>query len=95
MDRRLPRLTTGCKRSDAVEFPVAESGPGIDAEMAHCTFEPFVATKRNGMGVGLSICHSIIETHGRSLRFEENPGGGTIFRFTLPAAPSEGAQDAE
>jgi C4-dicarboxylate-specific signal transduction histidine kinase len=94
MDQRLLRLTTEFKRSDAVEFPVADSGPGIDAEMADCTFDPFVATKR-GMGIGLSVCHSIIETHGRSLRFEANPGGGTIFSFPLLAAPSEGAEDAE
>jgi signal transduction histidine kinase len=94
VDRRLLRLTTESKRSDAVEFPVADSGPGIDADMADYTFDPFVTTKW-GMGIGLSVCHSIIETHGRSLRFEAKPGGGTIFSFTLPAAPFEGARDAE
>jgi signal transduction histidine kinase len=50
-------------------------------------FEAFRSTKRNGMGLGLTICRSIAEPHGGELRYEPNPGGGTIFRFTLPVAP--------
>jgi two-component system, LuxR family, sensor kinase FixL len=46
-----------------------------------------VSTKRNGMGVGLSICHTIISAHDGSIRAEPNPDGGTIFRITLPLAP--------
>ena len=53
--------------------------------MAERIFDPFVTTKRDGMGLGLWICRSIIETHGSRLQFEPNPGGGTIFHFTLPA----------
>jgi two-component system sensor kinase FixL len=48
-------------------------------------FQPFVTTKAQGMGVGLSICRSIIEAHSGKLWTEPNPEGGTIFRFTVPA----------
>jgi signal transduction histidine kinase len=85
MDRRKLWVTTTLRRPDLVEFAVADSGPGIGADMAERIFEPFVTTKRDGMGIGLSICRSIIETHGGRLQFEPNPDGGTIFRFTLPA----------
>ena len=85
MDRRKLWVTTTLRRPDLVEFAVADSGPGIGADMAERIFEPFVTTKRDGMGIGLSICRSIIETHGSRLQFEPNPDGGTIFHFTLPA----------
>ncbi len=67
-----------------IEVAVADTGPGIAPEIADRLFQPFVTSKPQGMGVGLSICRSIIETHGGELRAEPNPGGGTIFRFTLP-----------
>ena len=85
MDRRKLWVTTTLRRPDLVEFAVADSGPGIGEDMAERIFEPFVTTKRDGMGIGLSICRSIIETHGSRLQFEPNPEGGTIFHFTLPA----------
>jgi two-component system, LuxR family, sensor kinase FixL len=84
MDRRKLSLTTTLRRPDLVEFAVADSGPGIDAEVVDRIFEPFVTTKRNGMGIGLSLCRSIIESHGGRMQFEPNPEGGTIFRLTLP-----------
>jgi two-component system, LuxR family, sensor kinase FixL len=71
-----------------VEVAVADSGPGIPKEVLTHLFQPFVSTKPNGMGLGLSICHSIVEAHGGRLESEPNPGGGTIFRFTLAAAPT-------
>jgi C4-dicarboxylate-specific signal transduction histidine kinase len=88
-DRRELDLTTTLRRPDLVEFAVADSGPGIDPDVADRIFEPFVTTKRSGMGIGLSICRSIIESHGGRLEFEPNPEGGALFRFTLPAVLPE------
>jgi PAS domain S-box-containing protein len=93
-DRRELDLTTTLRRPDLVEFAVADSGPGIDPDVADRIFEPFVTTKRNGMGMGLSICRSIIESHGGRLEFEPNPEGGALFRFTLPAVLPERDLDA-
>ena len=93
-DRRELDLTTTLRRPDLVEFAVADSGPGIAHDVADRIFEPFVTTKRNGMGMGLSICRSIIESHGGRLEFEPNPEGGALFRFTLPAVLPERDLDA-
>jgi len=57
-------------------------------------FQPFVSNKRHGMGVGLSICRTIVEAHGGQITVEPNPTGGTIFRFTLRAARGEDFSDA-
>jgi two-component system, LuxR family, sensor kinase FixL len=80
---------------DTVEIAVADTGPGLAPEVAGRLFEPFVSTKPAGMGVGLSICRTIVEAHGGRLWAEPNPGGGAVFRFTLPAAPSPGAAARE
>lgn len=73
-----------------VEIAVADSGSGLPDDIAARLFEPFVSTKPNGMGFGLSICRSIVEVHGGRLQCEANPGGGMIFRFTVPSAPHDG-----
>ena len=93
-DRRELGVTTTLRRPDLVEFAVADSGSGIDPDVADRIFEPFVTTKRSGMGMGLSICRSIIELHGGRLEFEPNPEGGALFRFTLPAVLPERDLDA-
>ncbi|MBS0385218.1 MAG: PAS domain S-box protein [Proteobacteria bacterium] len=68
---------------------VADSGPGIDEQAAMRLFQPFFTTKPNGMGVGLSICRTIVEAHGGRIWTETNPGGGAVFRFTVPLAKNE------
>ena len=69
-----------------LRISVADTGPGIAPEVAERLFQPFVTTKTQGMGVGLSICRSIVEAHGGRLWAESNPGGGTVFHFTVPTA---------
>ncbi|MCA0211988.1 MAG: PAS domain S-box protein [Proteobacteria bacterium] len=68
-----------------LEFSVADHGPGIPDEVAQQLFTPFFTTKAEGMGLGLSLCRTVVEQHGGFLGFEPNPPRGTIFRFTLPA----------
>lgn len=69
-----------------VTIGVSDTGQGIAQDIAQRLFQPFTTTKPQGMGVGLSLCRSIIEAHGGRLWAEPNPDGGTIFRFTVPAA---------
>ena len=78
---------------ETVEVSVADSGPGIAEEIADQLFQPFVTTKRHGMGVGLSISRTIVEAHGGRLWVEPNPEGGTIFRLTLKTNVSEEAAE--
>jgi two-component system sensor kinase FixL len=71
---------------------VSDTGAGISPGIASQLFKPFVTTKGSqGMGVGLSICRTIIESHGGRIWAEPNPSGGTVFRFTLPRAVFEEA----
>ncbi len=72
--------------ADMVEVSVSDRGHGLADEIRSKLFQPFLTTKPNGMGVGLSVCRTIVESHAGRLWAEDNPGGGTIFRFTLPEA---------
>lgn len=67
-----------------VSFTAADNGPGIDPAVADQIFDPFFTTKERGMGMGLSICRSIIEQHGGRLWVEPSPTGGAVFTFLLP-----------
>ncbi len=84
--RRDLSVTIGRVSPEQVQVAVADSGPGISKEVAQKLFQPFVTTKAHGMGMGLSICRGIVEAHGGKLTLEENPGGGTLFRFTVGVA---------
>lgn len=86
------RLTVSSRRlaDGKIEIQVADTGPGLSAEVAERIFEPFVTTKTQGLGLGLSISSGIVEAHGDRLSVDSLPGQGTRFRFCLPPAP-EGA----
>jgi len=71
-----------------LEFSVADKGPGIPEAIQRKLFTPFFTTKDEGMGLGLSMCRTVVEQHGGFLGFESNRPQGTIFRFTLPVDPA-------
>ena len=73
--------------SEMVEITVSDTGSGVPDEIDDRLFQPFVTTKESGMGVGLSICRTIIEAHGGRLGVERNAAGGATFRLTLVSAP--------
>ncbi|MDB5581443.1 MAG: domain S-box-containing protein [Bradyrhizobium sp.] len=79
-------LSTRALDDGMIEIAIADIGPGIADDIAGRLFEPFVSNKHDGMGLGLSISRSIVEAHDGQLTAEPNPGGGTIFRFTLPSS---------
>jgi two-component system sensor kinase FixL len=70
----------------AVEVAVIDQGPGFSKGKLTKLFDPFFTTKRNGMGIGLAICQTIIKAHGGDLTAENNPDRGATVRFTLPAS---------
>jgi two-component system, LuxR family, sensor kinase FixL len=81
------RVTTTPEDATRVRVSIADDGPGIDPDIAPRLFEPFVSSKgAHGMGVGLSICRTIIEAHQGRIWVETGPQGGTVFHFTLPLA---------
>jgi len=87
-----PSLLLQVRRAEVVdgvgkgwmEFAVIDVGPGIPPEVKAQLFTPFFTTKAEGMGLGLSLCRTVVEQHGGFLAFEPNRPRGTIFRFTLP-----------
>jgi len=93
-NRRDLLISTAPTDDNMLMISVADTGPGIAPEISSQLFRPFVTTKRHGMGVGLSICRTIIEAHGGRIWIEPNPGGGTIFRFTVRAVTEEDARKA-
>jgi signal transduction histidine kinase len=66
---------------------ISDTGVGLDPTIAQRIFEPFFTTKSDGLGMGLSICRSIIESHGGQLWVSPNVPYGTVFRFTVPGVP--------
>jgi two-component system sensor histidine kinase DctS len=88
--RRAPSVGGGTRW---LEFSVADVGPGISGDVARQLFTPFFTTKAEGMGLGLSLCRTVVEQHGGFLDFAPHSPRGTVFRFTLPvqATPSRSA----
>ena len=74
---------------DFVTISIEDSGSGISEALAPQLFQPFISSKKEGMGIGLSICRTIVEAHGGRIWFEPGPDRGTVFRFTLPAAGAD------
>ncbi len=93
--RELVIRTKAAGGDGLVEVSVQDTGSGIAPEIAAQLFQPFVTTKKHGMGVGLSICRTIVESHGGKIWVESEPGRGTIFRFTLRNVDHEELADAE
>jgi two-component system sensor kinase FixL len=91
---RTSRLDDEVVEIAVVEIAVADSGPGLSREVANHLLEPFISTKRIGMGLGPSICRSIVESHGGKLWTRPDLGGGATFRFIQAALPLEGASRA-
>jgi two-component system, LuxR family, sensor kinase FixL len=81
--RRELAVSTKPAEDGMLEISVTDTGPGLSDQVRSKLFQPFVTTKPNGMGVGLSVCRAIVEAHGGRLWAEDNPGGGTAFRFTV------------
>ncbi|MEI9891831.1 MAG: ATP-binding protein [Caulobacteraceae bacterium] len=87
-DRRLI-ISSEPAEGDMVQINVADTGSGMAPEVMEKLFQPFVTTKVQGMGVGLSICRTIVESHGGRIWPEPNVPVGTVFHFTLPAVDAE------
>ena len=87
-------IATAITHDDLVEVCVSDTGPGLAPVVAANLFQPFVTTKEKGMGLGLSICRSIIDAHGGRLWVTPNPGGGVTFHFTVEVARPENSDDA-
>jgi two-component system sensor kinase FixL len=81
--RRELVVATSLAQGGMVEISVADTGSGLVDEVRAKLFQPFVTTKPNGMGIGLSVCRSIVEAHQGRLWADDNPSGGTVFRFTV------------
>jgi PAS domain S-box-containing protein len=79
-------ISTEPSRTEGILVAVRDSGPGINSEHLDQIFKPFYTTKTSGLGMGLSICRSIIDAHGGRLWAEANRPRGAILQFTLPAS---------
>jgi len=81
---RVLRIGTGCPEPQAVLVSVQDTGVGLDPQAANRLYEPFYTTKPDGLGMGLAISRSIVESHGGSLWATPNEDYGVKFQFVLP-----------
>jgi len=84
MPTRLLSVRSARIDTNFAQVTIADTGPGLPKEVAERLFQPFITTKENGMGIGLTICQTIVEAHGGRIWVEPNPGGGVAFHFQLP-----------
>ena len=84
-------ISTGNETRDGALVEVRDTGPGLSPESLSRLFEPFYTTKPEGMGMGLSICRSIIEAHGGRLWATPCEPQGALFQFTIPATRADGS----
>lgn len=77
-------LQSQLTQNNTIQISVKDNGEGIEKGQQHKIFMPFFTTKSDGMGIGLSICRSLVEAHEGTLHFNSQPGKGTAFYFTLP-----------
>jgi two-component system sensor kinase FixL len=84
LDRRVLTVITAPADDQCVEICLLDTGRGISSDLHERLFEPFVTTKKDGLGLGLSICRSIVSTHGGRLWAENNAEGGAAFHIVLP-----------
>ena len=92
--RREIVIETCNQESGSVEIVVSDSGPGIAPELADRVFDPFYTSKIDGLGIGLGICKSIIESHGGRIWVGQSSMGGASVHFNLPAQPQQGDMHA-
>jgi two-component system sensor kinase FixL len=92
--RRDMVISTSAAQANRLIVKVADSGPGIASSFDSQLFQPFVTTKRHGMGVGLSISRTIIESHGGEIWHEPTPGGGATFCFTIESVTGDEIENA-
>jgi PAS domain S-box-containing protein len=94
-ERRRLRISTARVESDRVRVSVHDSGPGLSAALVDRIFAPFYSTKPDGLGMGLSICRSIVEAHDGRLWASADEPGGAVFHFTIPVDPCPNPSSAE
>jgi two-component system sensor kinase FixL len=85
-ERRRITVATRTEADGSGTLSVTDLGEGVPREATERLFDPFVTTKPGGLGLGLSICRSVIEAHGGVIRHQPNREGGAMFSFTLPGA---------
>ena len=88
-DQRNLTVTVVPSDNDMALISVADTGPGVSEDVVDQLFQPFITTKRSGMGVGLSISRTIVEAHGGRIWVEAKEGGGAVFRFTVQRVGKE------
>ena len=87
LPRRTVTVRTCLRADDAIEFSVIDQGPGLTLDAEMHAFDPFFTTKPHGLGLGLSICSTIVSVHSGQLELANNAGGGAKASFTLPVRP--------